>query len=91
MEKQEKMYFSTEKQDEMDFLTPLNFYSFFQQKKITYVPLKHGVLVWGIYTTNHIPFEHKRLVITKNDLFSKSRHFLAQFHKNQTKISTNSI
>lgn len=65
----------------------IKFLLFFSTKKITYVPLKHGVLVWGIHTTNHIPFGNKRLVITKNDLFSKSRHFLAQFTKSKPNIN----
>lgn len=42
---------------------------FFQQKNHMCDVLTYGVLVWGFYTTN-IPFEHKRLVITKNGFFS---------------------
>lgn len=70
MRKQEKMDFSTEKQDEMDFLAPLNFYSFFSTKKSHVSRFNVWSPRWGIYTTNHIPFERKRLVITKNGFFS---------------------
>lgn len=90
MRKQEKMDFSTGKQDEMDFLAPLNFYSFFQQKNHMCDVLTYGVLVWGIYTPN-IPFEHKTFGYYKKWLFLLIPSFFGSISQKPNQKSTNSL